>query len=206
MTCSQRPLAVYRRAEFRTSQYRLRPASAQDQHLMFGWRSDGETARFLSGSAPKSIEDQLAWFESVRRDASYSYHIIEYQNVPIGFTSMFNADPSEHEAEWGVVLGEHKGQGLVKLIAPLCCICAFRFAELEKIYSCVNHNNGAAMRKMEQLGATLFEKPSRYRKNGELLFRINADEFKKILITLADAGSAGADELDVEMRIVETAP
>ena len=62
------------------------------------------------------------------------------------------------------------------------------------------------MRKMEQLGATLFEKPSSYRKNGELLFRINADEFQKTLITLADAGSAGADELDVEMRTVETAP
>jgi RimJ/RimL family protein N-acetyltransferase len=171
---------------------------------MFGWRSDADTARFLSGAAPKSIEDQLDWFETVCRDTSYSYHIIEYQNVPIGFTSMFNADPAQPEAEWGVVIGESRGQGLVQVIAPLCCISAFKFGELENLYTCINAKNGPAMRKMEQMGAARCEESSIYRKKGELLFRINSYEFKKTLSTLADTSPAVTDELDVEMHIVET--
>ena len=171
---------------------------------MFGWRSDAETARFLSGAAPKSIEDQLEWFERVRRDTSYSYHIIEDQSVPIGFTSMFNADPAHSEAEWGVVMGKHREPGVVRVIAPLCCICAFKYGGLENLYTCINEKNGGAIRRVEQFGAMLIEEPSIYRKDGELLFRINSDAFKKTLLTLVDTNPTLTDELGVEMHVVET--
>lgn len=171
---------------------------------MFGWRTDAETSRFLSGAAPESIENQREWFERVCSDTSYSYHIVEDQGVPIGFTSMSNADPAHAEAEWGMVMGKHREPGVMRVIAPLCCICAFKFGELEALYTCINEKNSGAVRRVEQMGARLFDGPSIYRKKGELLFRINSDEFKKILLTLADSNPAWTDELDVEMHLVET--
>ncbi|MFT5044689.1 MAG: RimJ/RimL family protein N-acetyltransferase [Porticoccaceae bacterium] len=171
---------------------------------MFGWRSDAETSYFLSGTAPKSIENQQAWFERVCRDTSCSCHIIEDQGVPIGCTSIFKADSAHSEAEWGIVMGKHREQGVMRAIAPLCCICAFEFGELENLYTCINEDNGGAIRRVEQTGATLFEEPSVYRKEGELLFRLNADEFKKMLVTLVDASPALKEALDVEMHLIET--
>ncbi len=176
----------------------------QDQQLMFAWRSDAATARFLSGAAPESIENQLAWFEKVCRDAAYSYHIVEDQGVPIGFTSMVNADPAHSDAEWGVVMGTQRVQGVVRIFAPLCLICAFKYGGLKNVFTCINEDNSGAVRRVKQMGARLFEAPSVYRKKGELLFRINADEFKETLSGLADASPEWTDALAVEMHLVES--
>jgi RimJ/RimL family protein N-acetyltransferase len=170
---------------------------------MFGWRSDVETARFLSAAAPESIENQLAWFERVCRDTSYSYHIVEDLGVPIGFTSMVNADPAHSDAEWGVVMSTQRQPGVVKIFAPLCCICAFKFGGLENLFTCINENNTGAIRRVKQMGAKLFEEPSIYRKKGELLFRITADGFKETLSGLADDSPEWTDALAVQMHLVE---
>lgn len=172
---------------------------------MFAWRSDAVTSRYLSGAAPASIENQRAWFERVCRDASYSYHIVEDHGAPIGFTSMFNADPANNEAEWGLVIGRQRKPGDVRIVAPLCCKCAFDFGGLEAIYTCIKAENSGAIRRVEQMGARLVEEPSIYQKKGELLFRIRSDDFKTILSTLADGDSAVEDQLDVEMRGAQAA-
>ena len=172
---------------------------------MFGWRSDVETARFLSAAAPESIENQMAWFERVCRDTSYSYHIVEDLGVPIGFTSMVNADPAHSDAEWGVVMSTQRQPGVVKIFAPLCCICAFKFGGLENLFTCINENNTGAIRRVKQMGAKLFEEPSIYRKKGELLFRITADGFKETLSGLADDSPEWTDALAVQMHLVEPA-
>ncbi|MCB1706913.1 MAG: GNAT family N-acetyltransferase [Halioglobus sp.] len=205
MTAPVSPLADYRRAEFRTNRYLLRPACAQDQQLMFGWRSDAETSRYLAAPAPQSIESQLAWFDRVCRDTAYSYHIVEDGGVPIGFTSMFNADPSYADAEWGVVMGKQRAPGAVRIFAPLCCLCAFKFGGLAFLYTCINENNSGAVSRVRQMGAKLYEEPSVYRKQGELLFRISAEEFlRHTLPGLADDSPQWTDALNVEMHLVDT--
>lgn len=204
MNSPQLPLADYRRAEFRTSRFLLRPARAEDQGLMFGWRSDVDTSRYLSGAAPKSIENQREWFERVCRDTSYSYHIVEDQGVPIGFTSMFNAAPTNADAEWGLIIGKQREPGDVRVVAPLCCKSAFKFGELNALYTCINEDNVGAIRRVQKMGARRYESPSAYRKKGELLFRIDSEEFKKVLLTLAASNPEWTDELDVEMHVVDT--
>ncbi len=170
---------------------------------MYGWRSDIDTSRFLSAAPPESIESQLTWFERVCRDPGYSYHIVEDRGVPIGFTSMFNADPARADAEWGVVMGKQRVQGVVGIFAPLCCHCAFKFGELDNLYTCINAQNSGAVRRVKQMGARLFEEPSIYRKEGELLFRISADDFAETLPGLVDASEDWANALAVEMHLVQ---
>lgn len=203
MSSSQHPIAVYRRAEFRGKRYRIRPAQEQDQDLMFGWRSHAETSRYLSGAAPGAIEDQLAWFEKVRLDTSCSYHIVEDNGVPIGFTSMVNLDAEHSDAEWGMVMGNVREPGVMKVVAPLCCLCAFQLVGLESIYTCINENNSGAIRRVEQMAAKLFEDPSAYQKSGELLFRIDSQDFLKKLPALVDRTLSGMDELAVEMHMTD---
>ncbi len=171
---------------------------------MFGWRSDVDTSRYLSGAAPKSIAQQREWFERVSGDPAYSYHIVEDDGVPIGFTSMYNADPSRRDAEWGLVIGRHRKPGDVSVVAPLCCSCAFDHGRLESLYTCVNEKNVGAVRRVEQMGARLFEGPSIYRKEGEILLCIRPDEFRRRLRALIDDNPALADELAVETRVVDT--
>lgn len=171
---------------------------------MFDWRSDAVTSRYLAAPAPQSIDNQLAWFERVCRDTSYSYHIVEDEGVPIGFTSMFNAAPTFPDAEWGVVMGRQRAPGVVRVFAPLCCLCAFKFGKLENLYTCINENNSGAVSRVKQMGARLFEGSSVYRKHGELLFRINCDEFiGETLPGLADDSPEWADALGVEMHLAD---
>ena len=206
MTSSQPPLAVHRRAEFRTTRVRLRPAREEDQELMFGWRSDAATARYLSGAAPESMQQQRQWYDGVRGDSAYSYHIVENDGVPVGFTSMFNAEPTQRDAEWGLVIGGERTPGDVRIIAPLCCYCAFRFAELETIFVCINEDNAGAIRRVEQLSAMRFDAPSAYNKEGEMLMSIHADKFKARLSSLIEGNPALTEILDAEMIVEEPAP
>lgn len=201
MTSTKPPLDVYRRAVFRTKRIRIRPARALDQILMFGWRSDADTSRFLSGDAPESMKDQRDWFDRIRSNTSYGYHIVEDRGVPIGYTSMFNADPATSDAEWGLVMGKNREPGDVRIVAPLCCTCAFKFGGLDAVYTCINENNSGAVRRVKQIGAKLFEGSSAYRKKGELLFKIGSDEFEKALLGLADSNPTLIDDLDVEMYV-----
>lgn len=166
---------------------------------MYGWRSDADTARYLSGVAPESIEQQRAWFERVCDDPSFSYHIVELAGMPIGFTSMFNAEPEKPEAEWGVVIGKRREPGDVQAIAPLCCKCAFAFGGLTALYTSINEENSGAIARVKQMGAELYEASSPYRKNGELLFQIHADDFEKKLHELTESKPALAQALTVEM-------
>ena len=204
MNPSKPPLDAYRQTEFRTRRIRLRPARARDQELMFGWRSDADTARYLSGAAPKSIDEQREWFARVSRNTCYSYHIVEDEGVPIGFTSMFNADPACPDAEWGLIIGRQRKPGDVRVVAPLCCTCAFGYGGLDTLYVCVNENNVGAVRRVEQMGARLIDGPSNYRKEGELLLRIDSDEFDKKLTALVAGNPALADELAVAAHEVES--
>lgn len=197
------PLQTYRRTEFRARRICLRPAAARDQELMFGWRSHVDTSRFLSGAAPESMAKQREWFERVCADMSHSYHIVEDEGVPIGYTSMFNADPSHPDAEWGLVIGTDRKPGDARVIAPLCCSCAFNFAGLDSLYVCINAENVGAIRRVEQMGARPFTGPSIYRKKGELLLRITPDEFEERLHALADGNPALTGELAVETHIAE---
>lgn len=201
MVSSQSPLATHRRTEFRTRRFRLRPVRAQDQEMMFSWRTDVDTSRYLSGAAPESIEQQKAWFERVRADEAYSYHIVEDNGAAIGYVSLFNADASRAEAEWGVVMGRQRKGSDVRYLAPLCCVCAFEYGELEALYTCVNEDNTNAVRRVQQMGARLVEGTSIYRKEGELLLRIQGSEFKDTLSKLVAGNPALADELDVQIHV-----
>jgi len=171
---------------------------------MFRVRSDADTARFLSGAAPKSIENQRAWFERVCGDQRYSYHIVEDQGEPIGFASMFNADSATAEADWGLIISKQRKPGDGRIVAPLCCKCAFQLAGLKNLYTCINEDNGGAIRRVEQMGARLFEGPSIYRKEGELLVQIAAENIETKLLQLTHSKPTLADALNVEMQIVET--
>ena len=175
----------------------------QDQELMFGWRSDVDTSRYLAGAAPASLEQQLKWFEGVRANTAYSYHIVELDEQPVGFTSMFNADPARRDAEWGLVIGTQRTPGDVRVIAPLCLFCVFQFAELEMVYVSVNEDNGGAIRRVQQMSAVPSEGPGAYRKDGEVLMSISAGRFNDTLLTLIEGNPALADILDAEMHIVE---
>ncbi|MFK7974603.1 MAG: GNAT family N-acetyltransferase [Halioglobus sp.] len=205
MISAPTPLATYRRAQFRTHRFLIRPARDNDQELMYSWRSDSATARFLSGAAPASIESQRQWFARVQNDTAYSYHIVEDNGEPIGFTSMFNADPARAEAEWGLIISKQRDPGDGRIVAPLCCKCAFELAGLEALYTCINEGNTGAVRRVEQMGAKLFEGPSAYHKKGEILLRISADNFKTQLLALIDSKPSLSKELDVEMHRAEEA-
>jgi RimJ/RimL family protein N-acetyltransferase len=197
------PLDTFRNATFVSERFRLRPISGQDQSRMYSWRRDARTSKYLSSPSPTSLDGQLAWYDRVRRDPSYAYHIIENRfsdSEAIGFTVLFNRDPTRAEAEWGVVLGQHEGQGLVRIIAPLFCKCAFKLMQLERLFACIQPANRAAIRKMEQIGAVLLEGPHVYRKPGELLFEIEATRFDRTLSAMEAEDSQWQQHLHVNLQ------
>jgi RimJ/RimL family protein N-acetyltransferase len=202
MALAHPPLAAYRRAEFHTLRFRLRPIGEADQPLMYRWRSDAQTSRFLGAPAPVSLQNQLDWFYSIRDNPAYCYHIIEDDGEPIGFTALINTDPARADAEWGVVLGKYRGRGLVRVIAPLYCKCALTLMGLDSIYTCIHHKNIAAIRKMEQVGAVLVDGPHTYRKSGELLFRIDSNHFKEKLREFSETDPEWDHHLDVKRKFV----
>lgn len=175
------PLIIVRQTSFECSRFRLRPADGPDQALMFAWRSDPETARYLSGPPPASMAAQRAWFDRVRDDPTRAYHVMEDRaagDQPLGFTSLVNIGDDPLCAEWGVVMGHRRGDGLVRLLAPMVCQVALGLAGLQRLYACINPANMPAQRKMQTLGAVALEGPHPYRKVGESLFEIEAGRFR----------------------------
>jgi len=178
--CKTTPLTVIRQTVFETARFRLRPAGAQDQALMYAWRSDHETARYLSGPPPASLQAQRAWFERVRDDARRSYHVMEDRQAhdePLGYASLVCLGDDPLCAEWGVVMGHRRGSGLVRLLAPLCCHIALGLGGLQRLYACIHPGNVPAQRKMQTLGAVAIDGPHPYRKAGEHLYEIDVGPF-----------------------------
>ena len=182
------PLAAYRQVTFTTDMFRLRPIDKQDQTRMYSWRSDAQTARFLSAPEPKSFAHQLDWFDRIRHNPAYCYHLIEERRSgfkAIGFVALINRDPTRPEAELGLVLGSQRGRGLGKILTPLACSYAFKLIGLRTLYTCIQPQNRAAIRQMEHLDAVLVEGTHRYRKPRELLFQIDSVRFDTTLSALA---------------------
>jgi RimJ/RimL family protein N-acetyltransferase len=199
------PVTAFRRTCFETDRFRIRPAGPHDQGLMFAWRSDAATAHYLSGAPPASLAAQQAWFARAAADPLRAYHLIEDRlagDEALGFTSLVSFDADEPEAEWGVVMGRRRGQGVVRLLAPLICRCALELSGLRRLYACVNPGNEPAMRKMTTLGAVIIEGPHRYRKAGEILYEIAADRLAQTVAARAATEPDLAMALQVRARSV----
>ena len=176
---------------------------------MFAWRSDAGTARYLSGAPPASLEAQQTWFARAGADPLRAYHLIEDRlagDEALGFTSLVSLDAEAPEAEWGVVMGRRRGEGVVRLLAPLICRCALELSGMRRLYACVNPGNVPAMRKMMSLGAVIIEGPHRYRKAGETLYEIAADRFAQAVAARAASEPDLAMALQVHARSVPDTP
>ena len=176
-TDEQSPFQRHKRTHFESRDFCFKPMTEKDQELMFRWRTDPETARFLSGAPPISLDQQLQWFASVERDPSTCFYIFSEKSttglVPIGYILFTGRATTENDAKFGVVLGARTGQGVGRLLLSLICRLGFDLMGFDGLYASIQPGNAPAVTLVDWMGGRLVHGPHLYRKSGELLLYLD---------------------------------
>lgn len=110
---------------------KLRNIQVEDLEMIMNWRMDPEVTKYMYTDPILTIEKQLHWLESINKDKSYKYWIIELDDeTPVGVLNLANIDYQNKKCNWGYYLGslEARGKGLARKLE--CNILDYIFYKL----------------------------------------------------------------------------
>ncbi len=159
--------------------YRIRPLRSEDQELMFLWRTNPETSKYLKAPPPPSLEAQRRWFSSVEEgtDIYYLLTLEGEEASAIGYACFLSKCWEDRAAKLGLVLGEQARSGKGKSFAFLLLRLGFEKMGLTKVLGSVDPENSPAARLLQFVGGQSVSGPHAYRKENEDLYEINNDRF-----------------------------
>ena len=125
-----------------------------------GWANDLETSRTLGLSWPVTMEQTIATFDSrVRATDAVWFTIVELATgLPIGLAYLFEIEPRQRRATFGIVIGEAsaRGRGCGTEATRLVLHYAFALYGLSNVLLTVYASNGAGIRAYEKAGFRAF--------------------------------------------------
>jgi len=155
---------------------RIRPIESQDLDYMYMIRTDPSTAEMLGTLILTSFEDQLMWLDSLKKDKTKAYYILEVifrtdPYLPIGYLRFDEIDFINRSMRVGGDIemsyrGKGYGTQMMELIKRFC----FDYLNMHRLWLLVLSTNKVAKHVYEKSG---FEKEGVMRKavykNGEYL-------------------------------------
>jgi RimJ/RimL family protein N-acetyltransferase len=114
----------------------LRPMGINDAEHVVGWRNDPETLANIFTSEPITVESQLKWLNSPRKNRLDYVICLKDSKKPIGTVNFTNVDMGNLKAEAGKLLGEKsaRGKGLAKEAFIVWISFGFRELGFNRIY------------------------------------------------------------------------
>uniref|UniRef100_A0A6M3LC98 Putative acetyltransferase n=1 Tax=viral metagenome TaxID=1070528 RepID=A0A6M3LC98_9ZZZZ len=157
---------------------RLRPLEREDLRQLRDWRNDPEIFSRVREYRPLNMDNQEAWFDSLRDDRKTIMFGVEFEVsddpnswafvksgvtpfLLIGVCGLTNIDWTSHKAEVSIYIGDKdlRGKGLGVVILNLLAKYAFEECNLNRLWAEVFLNN--------EIGQKLF-KSAGYQEEGRL--------------------------------------
>jgi RimJ/RimL family protein N-acetyltransferase len=138
---------------------RLRAITREDLPLFVEWLNDPEVTHGLMHFLPMSIEDEVDWYEGMRKQPQAERPLMidiltEEGWEPIGDCGLFGIDWRIRQAEFGIVVGakQHWDKGYGTEAIKLILQHGFNTLNLNRIALRVYENNPRAIRSYEKAG------------------------------------------------------
>lgn len=138
---------------------RLRALEKGDLPLFVTWLNDPEVIQGVMHYQPFSLQDEVEWFEEIRKKTKEEKPLmIEVQTpegwTPIGDLGLFGIDWRIRSAELGIVIGakEYWDKGFGTEAVNLILEHGFKTLNLNRISLRVFENNHRAIRAYEKVG------------------------------------------------------
>jgi ribosomal-protein-alanine N-acetyltransferase len=134
--------------------FRLRPPRQDDAAAMIAWFEDMEVTARVGRRFPLSLEEEQEWLRQTATDANSVYWVIEYEERPIGGTSIVGIDWANGHGTTGTIIGDKTawGKGIGGEVMRLRADFAFRELPLRKLQSGFLEGNEASRRAQAAAG------------------------------------------------------
>lgn len=119
------------------------------------WRSDAEVMRGQGNTDVSTIEAVQAWYDQATSPSGREVHFTVYDLTdltPVGTTLLVRIDHHQGTAEFGILIGERRGQGLGTEATRLTLDWGFTVLGLHNILLVTFSWNMAAIRAYEKAG------------------------------------------------------
>ena len=119
------------------------------------WRSDAEVMRGQGRTDVSTIEAVQAWYDQATSPSPYEVHFTVYDLTdltPVGTALLVRIDHHQGTAEFGILIGERRGQGLGTEATRLTLDWGFTVLGLHNILLVTFSWNAAALRAYEKAG------------------------------------------------------
>ena|SRR5579864_443342 len=132
----------------------LRDLQDDDVERLFRWRLTPEVDRWMSDSAPQTLEENRLWFEDFRVDPDRRGWIITVDGAPAGFLTLTGLASRHRRASWGWYIGDAaaRGRGAGRAAQALGLDIAFDALGLERVVAEVLADNDVALRAQAAAG------------------------------------------------------
>lgn len=182
--------------------YILRKINPSDKELVYTWRNQDYVRYAMYSSEIINAEQHSNWFHKALKEENGIYHILEYNNVPIGFIGITHVIRETKSASWTFYIGEQQKspKGAGKILCSMMLDKFFYEMDFEKLDAEVIEFND----KSSILHEKLYFQKMPYHKNytrDNLVYKVthyslskedwNTKKMKKILFT--GGGGAAAE-------------
>lgn len=108
----------------------LRKILREDLELIANWRMSPEVTKYMYTDPIITKDSQLKWYQSITKDKTVKYWIIEFNKIKIGVLYLINIDIINKRCNWGYYIGNpsFRGKGIARLLE--CNIYDYVFFEL----------------------------------------------------------------------------
>jgi UDP-4-amino-4,6-dideoxy-N-acetyl-beta-L-altrosamine N-acetyltransferase len=151
---------------------RLRAIRSEDLATILQWRTSPAVADYMYTDFDADMEQQAAWFERIRGDASRMDWIVQVDALDVGLLSIVEIDPVHQRAEWAYYLGSDavRGKGIGRAIELNVLRYVFEELCLNKLCCEVMASNTRVVQLHERFGSKVEgQRRSHIRKRGAFI-------------------------------------
>lgn len=132
--------------------YTVRPIQKSDLETIMNWRMSPEVTAYLFTNPKLTIEKQKKWFESISKNQTVKYWIIEVNNEPAGVINLADINYKSQTTTWAYYIGNTNLRSMQLAISLELSLYEYVFEKMnfEKIYGEVLSANSGVV-KLHQL-------------------------------------------------------
>jgi UDP-4-amino-4,6-dideoxy-N-acetyl-beta-L-altrosamine N-acetyltransferase len=171
----------------------LRDLEPTDVDQLYQWRRQPDVDRWMSDTAPETIEHHRLWFEDFRADRDRKGWIITVDAKPAGFLTLTGLAGRHRRAAWGWYIGEAaaRGRGAGRAAQALGLDLAFGPLALERVVAEVLADNDVALKAQSAAG---------FRREGYLREHILKDGRRRDVVLLGILAREWAERREAVTR------
>lgn len=95
----------------------VREIRDEDLELIIGWRMDPDITKYMNTNPKLTLEGQRKWLDSISKDDSCMYWIVELDGRPVGLIDIVDIDWEAGNSSWGYYIGEKDARSLILAIS-----------------------------------------------------------------------------------------